>query len=159
MAAPEVDEQQCMEKERKKESKSALTMAIYACERHHGWRTQTAWTNNLYYCFSYCSTCQLKPDIVLELENLEEELPHLLDASGLLYEYGDFPRIGVKNSHLGRFVWFMHRTFWSPVLDFRKKENLERLYGELEFGQIEQLIRFYQEDFDIHNYSINNIFG
>ena len=32
---------------REEERKSVLTMASYTCERHHGWRTQTAWTKIL----------------------------------------------------------------------------------------------------------------
>ena len=38
MGAPEVGGKQCMEKERRKrERKSVLTLASYACERLHGW--------------------------------------------------------------------------------------------------------------------------
>ena len=31
---------------KKEENKSVLTMANYVWERDHGWRMQTAWTNN-----------------------------------------------------------------------------------------------------------------
>ena len=31
--------------EKQEERKYALTMASYACERQHVWRTQAAWTN------------------------------------------------------------------------------------------------------------------
>ena len=42
MGAPQMDEKQCIEKER--ERKSVLTIASYACEHHQGWLIQTAWT-------------------------------------------------------------------------------------------------------------------
>ena len=34
----------------------------------------------------------------------------------------------------------------------RTNENMELLFGDLEIGQLDQLIMFYKEDFDIHNY-------
>ena len=40
--------QQCMEKneeEEEREPKYVLTMGSYACECHHRWRMQTAWTD------------------------------------------------------------------------------------------------------------------
>ena len=76
---------------------------------------------------------------MLELENLSEELPFLLEKSGLLQEYGEFPNIQVANSHL-------------------KRENMKKLFDELEPGQFKQLAEMYEEDFRIHSYnSLNTI--
>ena len=82
----------------------------------------------------YCSTCEFSPDIVLKLENLAEELLFLLEESGLLQEYGEFPNIQVANPHL-------------------KRENMKKLFDELEPGQFKQLAEMYEEDFRIHNYN------
>ena len=42
LGTPKAGEKQCMDKrERKKERKYVITMASYACKRHHRWCTQT----------------------------------------------------------------------------------------------------------------------
>ena len=46
---------------------------------------------------SHCSPCHLLPHIVLELENLSEELPFVLEWSGLVRVYGQFPTLPRTN--------------------------------------------------------------
>ena len=48
---------------------------------------------------SHCSPCDLLPHIVLELENLSEELPFVLEWSGLVRIYGEFPTLPRKNQN------------------------------------------------------------
>ena len=47
---------------------------------------------------SYCSTCELLPELILELSNLDEELPVLLRRSQLGKFYPDFQKIERENS-------------------------------------------------------------
>ena len=50
--------------------------------------------------FSYhCSPCDLLPNIILELENLSEELPFVLEWSGLVRIYGQLPTLPRKNQN------------------------------------------------------------
>ena len=52
---------------------------------------------------SNCDPCKLLPHIVLELENLSEELPFVLEWSGLVRVYGQFQtlaRINTKSRYV-----------------------------------------------------------
>ena len=104
---------------------------------------------------SFCATCQFRPDIVLELSDLREELPVLLEESLLVHEYGEFDPIDIKNSHMKRWVSFNSKHLFHMIWFclFRRKEEIKMLYRGLKVGQLEQLRDFYKEDFDIHNYS------
>ena len=46
---------------------------------------------------SHCSPCTLLPHIILELEKLSEELPFVLEWSGLVRVYGQLPSLPRKN--------------------------------------------------------------
>ena len=53
MGIVEVGEKHRTEEEEKKK-RSVKTMASYACNRHHGWRTQAAWINfTLFMCIAF----------------------------------------------------------------------------------------------------------
>ena len=46
---------------------------------------------------SQCNPCALLPHIILELENLSEELPFVLEWSGLVRVFGQFPTLPRTN--------------------------------------------------------------
>ena len=47
----------------------------------------------------HCSPCHLLPNVVLELETLSEELPFVLQWSGLVRMYGQFPTLPRMNQN------------------------------------------------------------
>jgi hypothetical protein len=104
---------------------------------------------------SFCATCQFRPDIVLELSDLREELPVLLEESLLVHAYGEFDPIDITNSHMKRLVSFKSKHCFHMIcfFVFRRKEEIKMLYGGLKVGQRDQLRDFYKTDFEIHNYS------
>ena len=53
---------------------------------------------------SYCSTCELLPELILELSNLDVELPVLLRRSQLGKFYPDFQKIERENSGTTRWL-------------------------------------------------------
>jgi len=89
--------------------------------------------------YDYCSTCELLPELILELSNLDEELPVLLRRSQLDQVYPDFKHLERENVLTSR---------GSTGLTKSAKE----LFGELGEGQLEDLVEVYKEDFDIHGY-------
>ena len=78
-------------KKKEERQKSVLTIASYACNRHHGWRTQAAWTNS--YCF--LDSCTM-PAITA----LCQSAPYLCWMAGLWPGHTPTCWTGIDGHHL-----------------------------------------------------------
>ena len=87
---------------------------------------------------TFCSPCALLPHLVLELDKLSEELPFVLEWSGLSEAYGYFPNLPKDNAGL-----------------VRGKKLAQRLFGELTKSQIVALTDLYRDDFILGGYHTN----
>ena len=87
---------------------------------------------------SYCSPCTLLPHLVLEVDNLSQEFPFVLEWSGLSRLYGHFPDL--PRDHAGL---------------VRGKNLARSLFKELTQSQIIELTEFYRDDFILGGYSPN----
>jgi len=85
--------------------------------------------------YNYCSTCELRPELILELSELAIELPVLVQRSGLGRAYPDFLPLEHENAR--------HRPGEKTTAD---------LFKDVELPDLEELIKLYKEDFDIHGY-------
>ena len=65
-------------------------------KEHWYWSTAIHWEP----FSSMCTPCTFLPHIILELESLTEELPVLLEWSGLARLYGEFPKLEKENEQV-----------------------------------------------------------
>lgn len=84
---------------------------------------------------SFCSPCALLPQLVVELDKLSQELPFVLEWSGLSRVYGHLPNLARENAGL-----------------VEGKKLAKSLFGELTQSQITDLADFYQDDFMLGGY-------
>ena len=87
---------------------------------------------------SFCSPCTLLPHLVLEVDNLSQELPFVLEWSGLSRLYGHFPDLPRDNAGL-----------------IRGKNLARSLFRELTQSQIIELTELYRGDFILGGYRPN----
>ena len=88
---------------------------------------------------TFCSPCRLLPQMILELETLSETLPFVLEWSGLSRVYGQFSALPRVNE--------------ASVAN--TKEVTKELMGQLTSSQVEGLLEYYKDDFDIGGYKVH----
>ena len=88
---------------------------------------------------TFCSPCRLLPQIILELETLKEELPFVLEWSGLSRVYGQFSPLPRANA----------------AVVGNAKSVARELFGQLTKKQIDGLLEYYKDDFNIGGYNIH----
>ena len=69
-----------------KEVKRNFNSSFYYMDDHWSSYYKYIFSNRMIFSkckISYCSTCELRPELILELSNLQQELPVLVSRSGL----------------------------------------------------------------------------